>query len=430
MLHIRHLYHILLVFLLLSCRAHHDSPREFGQAQLLPVGISFDFGAVTPSLDFLRGQPSGLERLLKTRGAAYILHRQKQMTGKAPNGPQFFSKRLSALKANGEIIQKIERNRNFARKCVESSRLLVGEALRYLPADFRFAGTLYFTVGYDIGTAWYPNGSINLAHKGFLQNPREISYYIIHELHHIGFMKYNPMPDLKTLKRASDLANLVRFAAHMEGMGVYAPWELRRQRGHLNDPDYRTLADTTARKKAVDRFFVIFDDLVKRGAQPVTPRELAYLEELSGKGRLWYIAGAHMAQAIEKDLGVPALRNLVKSGPKAFFRAYFVTEGKEVVSLEPPPTLAKGEKYGVLIQGSQIVLPGRIDFSDPKGTTLTADSQALLRGLLPFFRESIKTAKLEIRVHCSGKFSASPALVPMLIHGMCRRRGRAVKQFL
>jgi hypothetical protein len=38
--------------------------------------------------------------------------------------------------------------------------------------------------------------------------------------------------------------------------------------------------------------------------------------------RLWYVAGCHMAQAIESEHGRDVLRELVRKGSGAFFKAY------------------------------------------------------------------------------------------------------------
>lgn len=88
----------------------------------------------------------------------------------------------------------------------------VADALAYLPADFRFRGTLFLTFGYDIGVAFHSNASLNFAHPHFDKHPRELLYYAIHALHHVGFYRYQPAAKLSALKTYADLLGLVEYA--------------------------------------------------------------------------------------------------------------------------------------------------------------------------------------------------------------------------
>ena len=51
-------------------------------------------------------------------------------------------------------------------------------------------------------------------------------------------------------------------------------------------------------------------------------RDLAVMTLMSDKKRLWYIAGAHMAQAIDEHFGRESLVETVREGPRSFFERY------------------------------------------------------------------------------------------------------------
>jgi len=93
----------------------------------------------------------------------------------------------------------------------------LGDVLRYLPADFRFDGSLFLIAGYDIGVALAPHASLNAEHQHFDGHPRELLYYAIHELHHVGFMTYAPPPRMAYLKTCADLLRLVDYSTTLEG---------------------------------------------------------------------------------------------------------------------------------------------------------------------------------------------------------------------
>ena len=208
----------------------------------------------------------------------------------------------------------------------------VGDALRYLPADFRFEGSLFLTFGYDIGVAYPPNASLNGASRRFEGHPRELLYYAIHELHHAGFMSLHPplrFPDFKTCR---DLLAAVRYHTQLEGMAVLAAWDRRRAENAIaGDGDYAALEDAGRMARDVADYFRDFDGLERRGDEPLDAEARAVVERMSGGERLWYRVGALMARRIEERLGRPALVDLVEDGPLRF-----IETGRPLVSPDTP----------------------------------------------------------------------------------------------
>ena len=193
----------------------------------------------------------------------------------------------------------------------------------YLPEDFRFHGSLFLTFGYDIGVAISPTASLNCAQRHFKGHSRELMYYAIHELHHVGFMSYQPPPKLSELKTCAELLRLVQYSTQLEGMAVFVAYERRRQEHALaDDGDYVALEDEPRMQRDEALYFEDFHYLERRAAQPADADAWAVIDRMSSGERLWYRVGARMAQRIEKVSGRAALVELVKQGPASFLEAY------------------------------------------------------------------------------------------------------------
>jgi hypothetical protein len=203
----------------------------------------------------------------------------------------------------------------------------VNDTLRYLPADFRFHGTLFLTFGYDIGVAIGPTASLNCTHPHFQGHPRELLYYSIHELHHTAFMQYHPPPRLADLKTCADLLQLVQYSTQLEGMAVWAAYGRRQQEHALqDDADYVALIDGARMTNDEALYFKDYEYLKSRGEATADPAAWAVIERMSSGERLWYRVGARMAQRIEKKSGRAALLVLIEKGPAEFLRAYRAIE--------------------------------------------------------------------------------------------------------
>jgi hypothetical protein len=199
----------------------------------------------------------------------------------------------------------------------------IGDALRYLPSDFRFHGDLYLMAGYDIGIALAPHASLNAAHAHFAGHPRELLYYAIHELHHVGFMTYSPPPRVSSLKTCADVLRLVDYSTALEGMAVLAARDRRGREGALaDDEDYVALEDGPRMEGAETKYFQEYDALKKRGLEPADADAMAVIERMSGGERLWYRVGARMVEALEKALGRSAMVTLVTRSPNRLVPTY------------------------------------------------------------------------------------------------------------
>jgi hypothetical protein len=199
----------------------------------------------------------------------------------------------------------------------------VADALRYLPADFRFHGDLFLTAGYDIGVALAPHASLNAAHGHFEGHPRELLYYAIHELHHVGFMTYSRPPRIADLRTCADVLHLIEYSTALEGMAVLAARDRRmREQALADDEDYVALADEHRMEQDEARYLQEYDALKRRGVDAADKEALAVIEQMSGGERLWYRVGARMAARLERALGRSATITLVTRKPERLIRTY------------------------------------------------------------------------------------------------------------
>ena len=198
----------------------------------------------------------------------------------------------------------------------------VNDTLRYLPDGFHFHATLFLTYGYDIGVAFGPSASLNCTQVHFDGHPRELTYYAIHELHHVGFMSIKPPRKFSDVKTCRDLLRMARYHTQLEGMAVLAAWQRRSDEHALNDDsDYVALQDEAEMKREEALYFDKLKQLADRGDQPADKEAWAIFESFSAQ-RLWYRVGARMAQRIEQTSGRAALVALISEDPEHFIAAY------------------------------------------------------------------------------------------------------------
>ena len=290
--------------------------------------LCFDARFAARALDYLRagGDRRGFDKLADLPALAHLLNHARNFNYDVPkDSPRSLAAELLAPAADRpQHIATCGRSLAFFTGPMLDDPHWVGDALRYLPAGFRFRGSLFLTFGYDIGVAFAPNASLNGAARHFDGHPRELVYYAIHELHHAGFMAFQPPPRLADLKTCRDLLSLVRYSTQLEGMAVLAAWERRSVEGALNDDgDYVALEDAARMERDEAAYFRDYDFLRCRGNQPLDAEARAVTDRMSSGERLWYRVGALMARRIEEKLGRPTLIALIETGPTRFLETYF-----------------------------------------------------------------------------------------------------------
>ncbi len=301
--------------------------------ELVPAGdplaahdLSFDATFAREAIEYVRtDDPALILRLADSPAITHILAHARNFDYDVPKD----SRTALVSSLLGPADQRSERSA----VCQQSLATFLGpmladphwvnDALRYLPSEFRFHGTLFLTFGYDIGVALAPNASLNCTHPRFARHPTELLYYAIHELHHVGFMSYQRPPKLANLKSCADLLELVDYSTQMEGMAVLAAYQRRLEdRALANDPDYVALGDAQRMQAYLATYLKEREYLQSRGGQLADAAGRAVIERMSSGERLWYRVGAYMAQRIEASKGRSALVALVARRPGEFLAAF------------------------------------------------------------------------------------------------------------
>jgi Putative zinc dependent peptidase (DUF5700) len=288
--------------------------------------LSFDARFAERALKILdSGSRETIDELAADPAAVHLLNHARQFNYSLPHDSAVNLVRslLEGETAAGEKAETCRASLDYFSGPMLDDPHWVGDVLRYLPPKFRFHGTLFLTFGYDIGVALAPNASLNGAHEHFAGHPRELLYYAIHELHHVGFQSLRPPPRVDAIKTAADVRRFVEYATQMEGLAVAAAWERRSLEEAVGAAgDYVALGDENVMQKEEARYFELYDGLLAEGDPKDADEVLARIDRFSSGDRLWYRVGARMAAAIERKRGRAALVEMIGGDPARFIADY------------------------------------------------------------------------------------------------------------
>jgi hypothetical protein len=319
---------ILLVFTFLTSNLINAQPDTIRKGDLI-----YDFSFVTSAITFIETNDSSiLMTISKSDAAKHILNHAVKFNYSVPKTSTLALVKflLSDSQKNKEILPLVKRNLQYAKDSVAETDLPQKECLKYLPKGFSYSARLFFTFGYDIGVVFGSNASVNLASPHFLKNMREIKYYSIHELHHAGFVreKTNYMPDLN-VRTYAEMASLIEYFTHLEGMGTYVPLSMREQEHAMNDDqDYIALQDSSLMRKYEENYFQIYFSFKNNPQETVTDKDWDKISILSDYKRLWYRVGAYMAEKIDEKLGREKLVSLIAEPSEDFIKTYLEIRGR------------------------------------------------------------------------------------------------------
>jgi hypothetical protein len=285
--------------------------------------IEFDSSAVNAAIRYLKDKSSdNLGTLVSLHGAklAYRHHCWSSMDPPLPV-KDFWKKQLDNISLTKKIERRVVEIENYLKS--RSQPEWLGEVLRYLPRNHSFDTTVYLIFGYD-NIVFDKDVAINLNNARFHEDSRESEYYLIHELAHAGYLRYHRMPDLTLANTPRELSAIVKFLTHLEGMGVMSSMRLRIMQNGFLDDDYKVLRNESERTRRVRLYFRALSNLEREpNRRTDKAHDFEVYDEFSQRPqRLWYIAGAHMAQTIEKNLGLECVRELVYRGSQEFFKTY------------------------------------------------------------------------------------------------------------
>ncbi len=290
------------------------------------VSPQIDTTFIQLAIEYLETRNSELLPKIALTPAAHFLadHAARvSLSGNGPTAEELVEQLLKSHSMTGINPENIRDRLLLIQTDTDTQLRCWNEAADYLPIDALSGTVLYLTVGYDIGVAMNGCASLNLANHKFAANPEEFRFYCVHELHHVGFQKYNPMPALADIQTTSDLANLIRYSTAMEGLAVHAARKWRTEVGILEtDSDYVALLNSEHMILYEKEFFRLYSSLAEAKPRSLVKDDWNILEPMSTGDRLWYRVGALMANQIERELGRNVLTETIVQGPEAFFRQY------------------------------------------------------------------------------------------------------------
>ena len=290
-------------------------------------GVVYDFSFVYLALEYIEtGDASILDEIAELDATTHVLNHANQFGYDVPTDSriELVTNLLSPIGEHRENLDFYKRNLSFAREHIAGTDTAQRVALEYLPEDFSFSGSLFMTIGYDLGVAYGNNSSLNLAHPYYIQNMQELKFYAIHELHHAGFvmLKNGFMPSLN-ISTYGEMANVIEYFTHVEGMGTFAPLEIRSEENSLDiDGDYIALQDSELMVELEREFFEIFFHFKNNPDELITDADWEKLYILADGKRLWYIVGAYMAKTMDIKLGREKLVSLIAKPSVEFINAY------------------------------------------------------------------------------------------------------------
>ncbi|MDR0437567.1 MAG: hypothetical protein LBH22_04605 [Bacteroidales bacterium] len=295
--------------------------------RLIPQkNVVYDFSFAELALEYFEtNDPAYLQKIAELKATEHLFNHSKCFGYDVPNDSkiELVTYLLSSMDSQ-EKLERFKRNLDFAKKNIAETGITQQIVSQFLPEDFEFSSSLFFTYGYDLGVAYGKNASLNLAHPYFLENMNELKYYAIHELHHAGFLtlKNNTMPSLD-ITNYGEMAQLIEYLTHLEGMATYAPLEIRKHENAINvDDDYVALQDSVRMKEHEKEFFDIYFHFKNNPDSILTEEDWYKIYTLSDGKRLWYIVGANIAQTIDQKLGREKLTGLIPESSENFITTY------------------------------------------------------------------------------------------------------------
>ncbi len=324
----------LFFFLIVLLSGLSSCVKEYEQTHIIRKGnINYDFTFADLAVKYLQTDDSTyLQKIAELKATEHIINHAKRFNYNVPKKSkiELVTYLLSPADEKKEILADFKRNLQYAKKNIAEIDLTQKVCLEYFPSGFEFKSNVFFTFGYDLGVAFGKNASVNLAHPHYLKNINEIKYYSIHELHHAGFvmLKNNIMPSLN-INNYREMTQLIAYFTHLEGMGTFAPLDIRKKENAMNiDKDYTALQDSRLMKEYEKEFFDIYFHFKNSPDSLLTEKDWEKVSVLSDEKRLWYRVGASMAQSIDINLGRDKLVRLIEEDSENFISTYLLIKNK------------------------------------------------------------------------------------------------------
>jgi hypothetical protein len=289
----------------------------------MSLSVNIDTSFIVPLIQYISKPSKKLFIEITNHEAAVKTHLHAlRFRNTTESISSFWKKILKQLSKQKGLTESVKDGLNFLYNETEVFNDLLTDLWNYFPEGTNLRTVLYVILGYDIGIVSDGHALINIGHQDFQKNPKEILFMSMHELHHVVYTAYNPIFDLSQIHRTDQLFDVVKYYTHMEGLALHSTLERRSAAKAIHNRDYQLLLDKRAKTKRVSEYFDILTDLEIRADSPLREEDWKILKRMSGRKRLWYVTGAHMAQVIEKNFGRETLIETIRLGPDDFFKTY------------------------------------------------------------------------------------------------------------
>lgn len=297
--------------------------------------ITFDYSAAELVLDHFTTKKNHTRAIVKNAGYRHILSHSRKYSSE----PLTEDNLRNSLEGRNEgfdfsrVAERGEEYRKILHYLKAREQEIINDyaklCLKYLPDDYVPKATIYYTIGGYNGIAFDGKICLNIDYEPFRDNYREIELYLAHELFHLGFENYQPLPDVFAAKTVRDLKALVLSLTMNEGLATLTPYHKRIDLNEVSDDDYRILLDPGELQKRIDGFNAVMkfldDNLDKELDNEILGNVLG---QCSGD-RLFYIVGCHLGLRIEEKYGAAKIKELIKQGPEKYFETFYQITAKE-----------------------------------------------------------------------------------------------------
>lgn len=208
-----------------------------------------------------------------------------------------------------EAIGYVQANREDIVNLVNSS------LLRLFAPEFAYPVEMHCIVGYDWGIGLNGRVAINLNSRLYLDDHREIGYMLVHEATHVAYERVHGPMSPEWMRQPGGLRRLACTLVQNEGLAVYSPLKARIEGKCLDNRDYRLLLDPAELQESTRALRSLL-----AGLPDEYPGEDAVgqvFHRLSGE-RLSYVGGCSAFVELEKQGGLPLVREAIRWDPEAF----------------------------------------------------------------------------------------------------------------
>lgn len=291
--------------------------------------IFFDYSAVELVIGQFAINKDNIEAIINNPGYQHIIKHSKKYS----SDPLTSDNLRNSLQEKNEVFDfsHVKERKNeyieIIKYLKDNEKEIINKyaklCLKYLPNDYEQKVTIYYVIGGYNGIAFNDKICMNIDSEQFRKNFNEIKLYIAHELFHIGFEKYHPLPDIFKAKTVKDLKDIVLSMTMNEGLATLTPYHKRIEMNEISDYDYKILLDTTALNEKINQFNSVIQYLDENIEKEITNEIIGNILGQCSGDRLFYIVGCYMGLRIEEKYGINKIRKLVKERPEKYFKTYY-----------------------------------------------------------------------------------------------------------